>query len=48
MPSSFNKSVNVDLTIQGDFSKILKKINEKNFFKKIRFKKSNIEKWWDK
>ena len=38
-PSSFNKSVNVDLTIQGDLFKILKKINEKIVQKKLDLKK---------
>jgi len=35
--SSFNKSVNVDLTIQGDLSKILSKIKEKILKKKNKF-----------
>ena len=47
-PSSFNKSVNVDLTIQGDLHKILKKINEKITKEKICFDKNNIKKWWQK
>ena len=47
-PSSFNKSVNVDLTIQGDLNKILKKINEKITKERIFFNKNNIKKWWQK
>ncbi len=44
--SSFNKSVNVDLLIQGDLSKILEmtiKFIEDN---KIKFRKENINQWW--
>ena len=44
--SSFNKSVNVDLTVQGDLSKILQIINKKIEEKKIIFKKNNIKEWW--
>ncbi len=44
--SSFNKSVNVDLTIQGDLSKILQIINKKIEEKKIIFKKNKIKAWW--
>ena len=44
--SSFNKSVNADLLIQGDLSKILemtlKHINEK----KINFSINNTKNWW--
>ena len=36
--SSFNKSVNVDLTVQGDLSKILKLINKKISQQKIIFR----------
>ncbi len=46
--SSFNKSVNVDLTIQGDLSKILEKINEKISLKNIKFPKENLNLWWEK
>ncbi len=45
--SSFNKSVNVDLTVQGDLSVILKLINERIKEKKIIFSKNKIKKWWD-
>jgi len=44
--SSFNKSVNVDLTVQGDLSRILKIINKKIEDKKITFKKKKIKDWW--
>ena len=44
--SSFNKSVNVDLTVQGDLSKILKIINKKIEEKKIIFKQKKIKNWW--
>ena len=37
--SSFNKSVNVDLTVQGDLSKILQVINKKIEEKKKIFKR---------
>ena len=46
--SSFNKSVNVDLTIQGDLSKILSKIKEKILKKKISFNSNNCIDWWKK
>ncbi len=45
--SSFNKSVNVDLTIQGDLSKILEKINEKISLQKIKFPKEKLSLWWE-
>ncbi len=45
--SSFNKSVNVDLTVQGDLGAILKLINERIQKKKIVFQKNKIKKWWD-
>ncbi|MBS91662.1 MAG: hypothetical protein CMM95_01220 [Rickettsiales bacterium] len=45
--SSFNKSVNVDLTVQGDLSVILKLINNRIKEKKITFRKSKIDKWWN-
>jgi len=44
--SSFNKSVNVDLTVQGDLSKILQVINKKIEEKKTTFKKKKIQDWW--
>ena len=44
--SSFNKSVNVDLTVQGDLSRILKVVNKKIEEKEIIFKKKKIKDWW--
>ena len=44
--SSFNKSVNVDLTVQGDLARILQVINKKIEEKKISFKKAKIKDWW--
>ena len=44
--SSFNKSVNVDLTVQGDLSRILQVINKKIKEKKTTFKKAKIKDWW--
>ena len=44
--SSFNKSVNVDLTVQGDLSTILQIINKKIEEKKIIFKQKKIKNWW--
>ncbi len=44
--SSFNKSVNVDLTVKGDLSRILKLINEKITKKNISFKESKYASWW--
>ncbi len=44
--SSFNKSVNVDLTVQGDLSRILQVINKKIEEKKTTFKKKKIQDWW--
>ena len=41
-PSSFNKSVNVDVTVQGDLYRILIAIN-KELEKKLFFKKKNKE-----
>ena len=46
--SSFNKSVNVDLTVQGDLSKILKSLNVRISKKKIKFDQSNYKNWWKK
>ena len=46
--SSFNKSVNVDLTIQGDLSKILSKIKQKILKRKISFNPDNCLDWWKK
>ena len=45
--SSFNKSVNVDLTVKGDLFKILKLVNEKISKKNITFKSSKYTKWWN-
>ena len=44
--SSFNKSVNVDLTVQGDLARILQAINKKIEEKKTSFKKAKIKDWW--
>ncbi len=44
--SSFNKSVNVDLTVQGDLARILQVINKKIEEKKTSFKKAKIKDWW--
>ena len=44
--SSFNKSVNVDLTVQGDLARILQAINKKIDEKKTSFKKAKIKDWW--
>ncbi|MDC2966006.1 biosynthetic-type acetolactate synthase large subunit, partial [Alphaproteobacteria bacterium] len=44
--SSFNKSVNVDLTVQGDLSRILQAINKKIEENKTSFKKAKIKDWW--
>ena len=44
--SSFNKSVNVDLTVKGDLFRILKLINEKISKKNVLFKKSKYIEWW--
>ena len=44
--SSFNKSVNVDLTVQGDLSKILSLIIKKIETKRINFEKKKIVGWW--
>ncbi len=45
--SSFNKSVNVDLTIQGDLSKVLKAINKRIVEKKIKFQNKKFSEWWN-
>ena len=45
-PSSFNKSVNVDVTVQGDLYRILSAINNRIEEKKIIFSKNKIKKWW--
>ena len=45
--SSFNKSVNVDLTVKGDLFKILKLVNDKISKKNITFKNSKYTKWWN-
>jgi len=44
--SSFNKSVNVDLKVQGDLYKILSAINNKIEEKKIIFSKNKVKQWW--
>ena len=44
--SSFNKSVNVDLTVQGDLARILQVINKKIEENKTSFKKAKIKDWW--
>ena len=44
--SSFNKSVNVDLTVQGDLARILQTINKKIEEKKTSFKKAKTKDWW--
>ena len=44
--SSFNKSVNVDLTVQGDLARILQAINKKIEENKTSFKKAKIKDWW--
>ena len=46
--SSFNKSVSVDLTIQGDIKNVLKNILETIEKQKIRFSSSKYKKWWDR
>ena len=45
--SSFNKSVNVDLTVKGDLFKILKLVNDKISKTNITFKSSKYTKWWN-
>ena len=45
-PSSFNKSVNVDVMVQGDLYRILSAINNRIEEKKIIFSKNKIKKWW--
>ena len=45
--SSFNKSVNVDLTVKGDLFKILKLVNDKISKTNITFKNSKYTKWWN-
>ena len=44
--SSFNKSVNVDLLIQGDLSKILEMTLKYIENKRISFSKEKISAWW--
>ena len=46
--SSFNKSVSVDLSIQGDIAKTLSKINNILEHKKILFPQSRYKKWFKK
>ena len=45
--SSFNKSVNVDLTVKGDLFKILKLVNDKISKKNLTFQSSKYIKWWN-
>ena len=47
-PSSFNKSVNVDLTIQGDIKKVIKEILNLLNKKKVCFQKQKYSNWWKK
>ncbi len=44
--SSFNKSVNVDLTVQGDLFKILAAINKRIEEKNIKFSQNQTKQWW--
>ena len=46
--SSFNKSVNVDLKVQGDLTKILKLINQRIEQRKVFFNKNQVKNWWSK
>ncbi len=46
--SSFNKSVNVDLKVQGDLTKILKLINQRIEQRKVFFNKNQVKDWWSK
>ena len=46
--SSFNKSVTVDHTIQGDIQRVLSKINNLIELKKINFSQKKYESWWKK
>ena len=45
--SSFNKSVNVDLTIHGDINKVINKILNFIEIKRLTFPKKKYKKWWD-
>ena len=45
-PSSFNKSVNVDVTVQGDLKVILEKINRIIEKKKIKFVSKKYSGWY--
>ncbi len=45
-PSSFNKSVNVDITLQGDLKVILSKINKIIEEKKINFNPKKYSDWY--
>ncbi len=45
-PSSFNKSVNVDVTVQGDLKVILEKINKIIEKKKIKFVSKKYSEWY--
>jgi len=47
-PSSFNKSIRVDLTVQGDLAVILKILNNEIAKRKISFKKEQYKEWWQK
>ena len=46
--SSFNKSVNVDVTIQGDLSKILSMLKNGIDRSKLKFNPSKYRPWWRK
>ena len=46
--SSFNKSVNVDVTIQGDLSKILSMLKNGIDRSKLKFNPSKYRSWWKK
>ncbi len=45
-PSSFNKSVNVDITLQGDLKVVLSKINKLLLKKKIKFSLEKYSDWF--
>ena len=44
--SSFNKSVNVDVTIQGDLSRILSAIKKRIEIQNLDFNASKYKSWW--
>ena len=45
--SSFNKSVNVDLTIHGDINKVINKILNFIEIKRLTFPKKKYKEWWN-